>query len=641
MPRVDILQFCSIKCKLSSVLLEEKASPFLGAIRETVKTAHHLSKQGTAFFKAFCLSEGDVPSPVDHSAMVACLQQVSIRSPKGAKGKATELSSKMETFWKERFSKVYPIKVDLVGKSRVTAAVAEQMADCILTNATTHFEYRCRCLCSLLGVDLKKVSDCVANAFRGRWDFVDERVREPLQRAVPSDPANGNVWYDMKKRPSAYVAATFRLCQERKKALKEGSGHVEKRKRRSERDFCFAPLRVSCTPKHLKIDTETACQLFVPYREATSARKEATTRTVFNDWVWNKLLNRRRVEHKLRKGFTFHHEITTDGVSASILYSRPKPVALAKKSTPKEDRVGKLLTHCCGKEEGSAPPCKHVGLDPGKRNLATMTDEDGISLRYTARQRAFESKMCRYRTVLNREKALSGITELETKLSLHSSKTNDPDKFWEYLKAKKAFDESSAGEFYERLTWRNWKLRTFSARKSSEDKFLDRVSHTYGSKCIIFYGDWSRKDQMSGCDPSPVVGLRKAMRKRFFVADVDEHKTSKMCNRCMGELSSYAKKNGRRSYSRLCCTSCGGPKDRLLRFVDRDLNAAANILLVGRTLPERPEAFRRSRKRTREDKGELLIKHKKIKPAVDAAGSSNNPPLASTVDGYSATKLVD
>ena len=114
---------------------------------------------------------------------MACLQQVSVRSPRGAKGKATDLAAKMETFWNERFSKVYPKKVDVVGKSRVTAAVAEQMADCILTNATTHFESRCRRLCNLLGVDRKKALVCVENAFRERWDM----VRECLQRVMPSD----------------------------------------------------------------------------------------------------------------------------------------------------------------------------------------------------------------------------------------------------------------------------------------------------------------------------------------------------------------------------------------------------------------------------------------------------------------------
>ena len=152
--------------------------------------------------------------------------------------------------------------------------------------------------------------------------------------------------------------------------------------------------------------------------------------------------------------------------------------------------------------ENLAPPSKSVGLDPGKRNVATIIDEDGISLRYTSRQRAFESKLCRFRTVLKREKDLAGITALETELSLYSGRTNNFEEFCSYLEAKKAFDESRAKEFYQILTWRNWKLRIYSARKSSEDRFLDRVAKTYGSKCSIYYGDWSRADQMAGCEGS-------------------------------------------------------------------------------------------------------------------------------------------
>ena len=387
-------------------------------------------------------------------------------------------------------------------------------------------------------------------------------------------------------------------------------------------------------PKHLKIDTETLAQLFVPYKEAVTARKDAPTRSAFNDWVWDRLLDRRKVDRKLRKGFRFHHEISTDGVSISILYSRPKPRAPTDMATPRVDRAGKLSIHCSG-EYDSAPPCKRVGLDPGKRNVATMIDEDGIFLRYTARQRAFESKICRLREVLKREKALAGIAELETKLSLHSRRTNDPDEFWRYLEAKKAFDDSAARGFYERLTWRNWKLRTFAARKSSEDRFLDRVASTYGSECTIFYGDWSRKDQMPGCEPSPVVGLRKAMRKRFHVNDVDEYLTSKICNGCMSELSSYKKRDGRRSYSRLCCMNCRRHKDCSVRFVDRDLNAAANMLLIGKSLPTRPEALRRARrleKRTREqysnDENDMKTvsppKKNKLKPTVGAVGPSSD-----------------
>ncbi len=62
-------------------------------------------------------------------------------------------------------------------------------------------------------------------------------------------------------------------------------------------------------------------------------------------------------------------------------------------------------------------------------------------------------------------------------------------------------------------------------------------------------------------------------------------------NACSGELSSYRKKDGKLSYSRLCCTNCKGhPEDNSKRFVDRDLNAALNILLAG-TSVERPPVF--------------------------------------------------
>lgn len=192
----------------------------------------------------------------------------------------------------------------------------------------------------------------------------------------------------------------------------------------------------------------------------------------------------------------------------------------------------------------------------------------------------------------------AGICALETKLSEFSSKTNDEEDFWKYLRAKREFDESKAHEFYTR---RNWRMSRFTASKSSKDKFLNKVASTYGKECHIFYGNWSRKDQMQGCEPSPTTGLKKAFKQRFAVTEVDEYLTSKTCNRCMARLSSYRKRDGKMSYTRLCCQNCGRQKGRSKQFVDRDENAAANILLVGTSLPLRPEAMRRKRKRSREE----------------------------------------
>lgn len=57
---------------------------------------------------------------------------------------------------------------------------------------------------------------------------------------------------------------------------------------------------------------------------------------------------------------------------------------------------------------------KVIGLDPGKR---TMVDADGNVMKYSARQRNFESKLTRFRTVLESEKKKTGIEQLEFSLS--------------------------------------------------------------------------------------------------------------------------------------------------------------------------------------------------------------------------------
>ncbi len=72
-------------------------------------------------------------------------------------------------------------------------------------------------------------------------------------------------------------------------------------------------------PRHVKIDTETLAQILVPYKEAVLARKDGPiTRTGRGARCWD----RNKVD---RKGFHFHHEVTTDGVSVSVLYNTPDP----------------------------------------------------------------------------------------------------------------------------------------------------------------------------------------------------------------------------------------------------------------------------------------------------------------------------
>lgn len=46
---------------------------------------------------------------------------------------------------------------------------------------------------------------------------------------------------------------------------------------------------------------------------------------------------------------------------------------------------------------------------------------------------------------------------------------------------------------------------------------MNNVASTYGKNCLIIYGNWSRQEQMKGCQPSPTIGLRKTLSTRLKV----------------------------------------------------------------------------------------------------------------------------
>lgn len=180
---------------------------------------------------------------------------------------------------------------------------------------------------------------------------------------------------------------------------------------------------------------------------------------------------------------------------------------------------------------------------------------------------------------------------METELSQHSHRTTNFTKFLNYLMEKKRVDNATTSTYYANKCLRNWTFKMFCQRKRSEDKALNRLESLFDSGWpqVIYLGDWSRTDQLKGCALSPTTGLRKMLTRQFSrVIVVDEFRTSLMCNACQKELQKYRHKNDNKmSYSRLCCVNCSIEKKMQKRFVDRDVNAAKNILLVGisRSMP--------------------------------------------------------
>ena len=158
------LTFLSIKGKLHTFVL---CASVREKIEREVLIAHEAMKLGLFFFKGFCLNRGRVPD-VSHYTMMACLNQVTCKSNKGAKCKSNELGAEMRSYWDIIFSKIYPEKVNMTRRSRLKAIIADQMETLLLTNATTHFRSRCVKTGIMRGLSKSEAIRLVNAAFLGK-----------------------------------------------------------------------------------------------------------------------------------------------------------------------------------------------------------------------------------------------------------------------------------------------------------------------------------------------------------------------------------------------------------------------------------------------------------------------------------------
>ena len=155
-------------------------------------------------------------------------------------------------------------------------------------------------------------------------------------------------------------------------------------------------------------------------------------------------------------------------------------------------------------------------MDPGRRNVLTMVSDSGEKLVYSSRQRYHKSGMKRYRAILEKEKRKNHIIKIEEELSKQSGKTVNFIDYKTYLEKKCSVDDKTR-RFYYMKRWRNWKFRLFSKRKKMESELYSGIETKFGKDCILYYGDWSSSHFFKGIQPTPSIGLRKKLGKKFKV----------------------------------------------------------------------------------------------------------------------------
>jgi hypothetical protein len=513
-----------------------------------------------------------------------CIKTLGIKSNSGRKSKDTQLLDTLQEFYTKEYQPLLNHnKTSLVNKSHLINILAEQIHVCISNNIQENFiQHFLRFI--------NKTTDGITNNKKELFEFKHqllmlEETNEKftiwklthLQHILPTN-INKSIYYDVKTRQFEYLKGMLYM-----------NSILENQENKL---FQPLPLRNNIIPKNIKFDSACIAELFCPESEKKGEVLKKITK--FQDMLWSSLLN---MKHRLfkNKHYTFHNEITTDGISCSLLFIRKdcKGEENKNKKINSEDFEYISIEELDTQQLENLKPKNIVGLDPGKHSLVYMMDGQGNKLQYTAPQRKKESMAKRNQIILQREKKNNKINEYENVLSLQNSKSVNYNSFKSYLVEKDRLNKQTI-EFYKKEVWRKMKFRQYSYGNKSIDTFLNNIEKTFGENILICYGNWSRSSQMKHFMPTMNKGLRKLIHKRYDTITINECNTSKKCCDCFQDLKHYRNKENKEEFRLLVCSNCVSCENKKIVFRTRDANSSINIMNLGKCWiykQQRPSEF--------------------------------------------------
>ena len=283
------------------------------------------------------------------------------------------------------------------------------------------------------------------------------------------------------------------------------------------------------------------------------------------------------IPNSSQRRHTFHHEVTTDGVSAGVLMLHPAPSAEAPSpsaeappsGSKKRKRQQKALPPPNGKKDKQkqqqqtstewvrdlpgrdiGQPPRIVGLDPGRKSLFTaaihsQSAADSLQEQHTPDSTP-DSKYTTLSWTSSRWREASGIkyrqlkTELwynkrpQLKAALEdtpSAKVATVDLFRQHITYRLRHEAAAVKHFGDKRH-RHLRWRTFRRRQSAYAAICRDI--TAGSAdTVVAYGDASFSSSCCKGNPStPTVSLRRCLGYHCKVYNTDEFRTSRLCCAC-------------------------------------------------------------------------------------------------------------
>jgi hypothetical protein len=580
----------TIKIPLKTILLNHKDDQLV--VNELVFEMNDLVIHSYQFIRLYILHcyTTNKPLPViDEQFISYCIKTLGVKSNSGRKKANTELVDILEKFYIEEYQPLLQHKkTDLIGKTQLILYLSIQIYTILSVNCQEHFIQHFR---RFINITLENEDKNELHIFKNNLLKLEDTYRfsdwqEAHLHNILPDNIQKSVHYDVKVRPLEYLKGMLYM-----------NSILEKK---GVKLFQPLPLRTDIIPKHILIDTASLISLFCPETDKDGKKilkyKLLEKLKENQSFIWDSFFN---MKHKVFKNnnYIFHNQIQTDGIICSLLFIRKdlKHKKYCSKVPIVPEQEFHTIQDLSDEQLEAIKDRNIIGCDPGKRSLVYMVDKDGNKLQFTAAQRRMESTQKHNQKIMNKEKKRNKITEKETELSSHNSKSVDYQKFKDYLVAKDKLNKETI-EFYKRETWRKMRFRTYSYGKKSIDNFLNRIKKAFGDNLLIAYGDWSRSTQMKNYIPTMNKALRKVIHKKYDTISINEHNTSKKCCDCHNDLEYYYDDKGKKVFRLLKCVNCVSSKNKQTVFKTRDVNAATNIMRLAVCWIEnrnRPEAFQK------------------------------------------------
>ena len=617
-----------IKCPLKSVL--KKYDTLQPIIENAVLDINEIVILSYQFIRMYLLNKFNYNHEFPKINKQFVLDVIkTISSPKSNSGQKTKEENiknandkaDMKRFYNDVFSKLVDKKPCYSNKTFILAQTANEMITCINTNISTHFvkhlfkyinclfkepksleikkekdKIKRKELYKNLNQEIRDLkSDLINNKIENSKEDYHSWIRENKGFLFPNK-VNKSVAYDVKVNPEKYIKYSFYINQKIEEFGK--------------RPYQVIPQRNNVVPKCITLNSNGIVDLIDDKKQTIFQYNKSELvlhAKKYQKHIWSKILKLEKKDIFKQKEYVFYNQIITDGFSCSLLFilKKYKNKVFGDKLPKMNDEMEFTKLEDLSKEvcdEYLTDKYKLVSLDPGKIRPITMIDENNKFFKYTACRRRFETYTKRSNYIILQEKKKNGIIQKETKLSNFKSRTTKVEDYKHFI-TNKSILNNELKYFYQKPLFRKLAFRRFIRTKQSEVKLLNEIENTYlskeeikqGKKIVILHGDYSRTSQMKGCISTPNIGMKKLLLSRFDIVEINEFNTSKLYNKSLKEMEnvSVKRKKHKKSLHEIL-TPKEETKCRI--FVNRDVNACKNILLLGKCYLEsqtRPEEFTR------------------------------------------------